>query len=73
MVFLNTTPDRSPMTDWYQTKTARKVGFTGRPVVGGVFLEMLYDQPVWHKYASRDKTKAASWAPMPPGIRPTSD
>ena len=65
IAFLNTTPDRSPMTDWYQTKTARKVGFTGRPVVGGVFLQMLYDQPVWQKYAGRDKTKAANWAAIP--------
>lgn len=65
IAFLNATPDRSPMTDWYQTKTARKVGFTARPVVGGVFLKMLYDKPVWHKYAARDKTKAANWAPMP--------
>jgi hypothetical protein len=68
--FLNTTPDRSPMTDWYQTKTARKVGFTGRPVVGGVFLQMLYQKEVWQKYADRDKTKAANWAslPQPPKI-----
>ncbi len=65
VAFLNNTPDRSPMTDWYQTKTARKVGFTARPVVGGVFLQMLYDKPVWHKYAGRDKTKAAKWAPLP--------
>lgn len=66
VAFLNATPDRSPMTDWYETKTARKVGFDARPVVGGVFLEMLYDKPVWHKYASRDKTRAARWAPIPP-------
>ena len=65
ITFLNTTPDRSPMTDWYQTKTAKKVGFTARPVVGGVFIQMLYDQAVWKKYASRDQTKAANWAPMP--------
>jgi hypothetical protein len=65
IAFLNATPDRSPMTDWYQTKTARKVGFTARPVVGGVFLQMLYNQTVWQKYAARDKTKAANWAPMP--------
>jgi len=63
--FLNETPDRSPMTDWYQTKTAKKVGFTARPVVGGVFAQMLYDKAVWQKYASRDKTKAANWAPIP--------
>jgi hypothetical protein len=64
-LFLNETPTRSPMTDWYQTKTAAKVGFTARPVVGGVFLEMLYDKAVWKKYAKRDKTKAANWASMP--------
>ncbi len=65
VAFLNATPDRSPMTDWYQTKTARKVGFTARPVVGGVFLPMLYHQAIWHKYAVRDQTKAANWAPIP--------
>ena len=65
IAFLNATPDRSPMTDWYQTKTARKVGFTGRPVVGGVFIQMLYQPEIWHKYAQRDQTKAANWAPMP--------
>jgi hypothetical protein len=64
-LFLNETPDRSPMTDWYYTNDARKRGFTARPVVGGVFLQMLYDKAVWHKYAKRDKTKAARWAPLP--------
>jgi hypothetical protein len=65
IAFLNATPDRSPMTDWYQTKTARKVGFTARPVVGGVYLQMLYNQAVWQKYARRDKTRAAHWASLP--------
>jgi len=64
-LFLNETPDRSPMTDWYFTNNARKRGFTARPVVGGVFLQMLYDKNVWHKYARRDKTKAGKWAPLP--------
>ena len=63
--FLNATPDRSPMTDWYQTKDAHKVGFTARPVVGGVFLQMLYDKPVWAKWAKRDQTHATNWAPIP--------
>ncbi len=68
--FVNETPNRSPMTDWYQTKDAHKVGFTARPVVGGVFLQMLYDQAVWSKWAKRDQTHAANWAPMPkpPGM-----
>jgi hypothetical protein len=63
--FLDETPERSPMTDWYQTRTARKVGFTGRPVVGGVFLQVLYDRAAWAKYASRDRTRAADWAALP--------
>ena len=64
--FLNATPDRSPMTDWYFTDTAKKRGFTARPVVGAVFLPLLYDHAVWKKWASRDKTKASGWAPIPP-------
>jgi hypothetical protein len=63
--FLNATPDRAPMTDWYDTKTAKKVGFQARSVVGGVFLQMLYDRAVWKQWASRDLTKAANWALLP--------
>ncbi|MCX7825003.1 MAG: DUF4965 domain-containing protein [Verrucomicrobiae bacterium] len=63
--FLNETPDRSPMTDWYWTHNAKKRGFTARPVVGAVFAQMLHDQAVWRKYASREKTRAGGWAPMP--------
>lgn len=63
--YLNETPDRLPMSDWYQTRSARKVGFTARPVVGGVFLPLLYDRAVWKKYAARDATRADRWAPMP--------
>ncbi len=63
--FLDATTNRSPMTDWYQTRDARKVAFTARPVVGGVFAQMLYDKAVWQKYAKRDQTKAANWAPIP--------
>ena len=65
VAFLNATPDRTPMSDWYQTKTAERVGFDARPVVGGVFLEMLYKKSVWKKYAGQDQTKAANWAPIP--------
>jgi hypothetical protein len=63
--FLNATPNRTPMNDWYQTKTARRVGFDARPVVGGVFLQMLYDKPTWKKWAKQDKTHATKWAKMP--------
>jgi hypothetical protein len=65
ITFLNETPDRSPMTDWYETKNAKKVGFTARPVVGGVFAQALYDKALWNKWARRDTTRAGKWAPMP--------
>jgi hypothetical protein len=37
-----------------------------RPVVGGVFMKMLGDPATWRKWASRDCTQSAGWAPLPP-------
>lgn len=51
--FLNQTPDRVPMTDWYGTVTAKEVGFQARSVVGGVYIKMLADPNIWHKWAAR--------------------
>jgi len=47
--FLNTTPNRVPMSDWYWTHDATKTGFQARSVVGGVFLRLLYDPERWTK------------------------
>jgi hypothetical protein len=76
--FLNETPDRVPMSDWYWTHDARQRGFQARPVVGGVFLQMLYDKVIWQKWAARERTQAANWAPMPippevRGVVPTAE
>lgn len=76
--FLNETPDRSPMTDWYCTLTARKRGFTARPVVGAVFLPVLYHEAIWRKWSARDRTRADHYAPLPPPpvvreLMPTSE
>ncbi len=49
--FLNTTPHRVPMSDWYWTHDATHTGFQARSVVGGVFLKLLYDERVWKKWA----------------------
>lgn len=48
--FLNETQDRVPFSDWYDTKTARQVGFQARSVVGGVFMKMLTNREVWEKW-----------------------
>ena len=39
--WLDEGPSRVPLTDWYDTKTGKQVGFQARSVVGGIYLPLL--------------------------------
>ncbi len=41
--FYNETPDRVPMTDWYDTVSGMLIGFIHRTVQGGLFIKMVSD------------------------------
>jgi len=40
-LFADQTPSRSPFSDWYNSTTNRMIGFTARPVMGGLYARTL--------------------------------
>jgi hypothetical protein len=49
--FTNESASRIPLTDWYDTVTAKQQGFQARSVVGGLFIKMLAEPEMWKKWA----------------------
>jgi hypothetical protein len=48
--WLNETPSRVPLTDWYDTQTGMALHFQARSVVGGIFIKALSDQQLTQKW-----------------------
>jgi hypothetical protein len=51
--WLNETTSRVPLTDWYDTKTGKQVGFQARSVVGGVYMKVLANEALARKWRQR--------------------
>jgi hypothetical protein len=51
--WVNEGPSRVPLTDWYDTKGGKEIGFQARSVVGGVYIKALADKDLAKKWRDR--------------------
>lgn len=68
--YVNETPSRVPLSDWFVTTDAKQKGFQARPVVGGIFIKLIADPSTWNKWAKRGANAHGPWAPIQVGAAP---
>ncbi|MGE5609685.1 MAG: glutaminase domain-containing protein, partial [Bacillota bacterium] len=55
--FVDRSPSRVPLTDWYDTVTGKQCGFQARSVIGGVYIKMLSEPAMAKKWQAMSERK----------------